>query len=435
LRPIEKFVNLPMPICPPSVSTVKSKAEQLGAEHIEPWEDVGVSCHAQSQKPPQSGQTHPLLIGRVNGTAAPVRASEDAVDASSSGEKLIVQGSIIQFIDEIDWSSLEHAYGCAHDTPAHLKALASDDADVRAAATDHLFLAVIHQGFPESANAPTARVIAMMLAEEAAHPEVREVLVEILGNMAESTWNAERMEYAAMLLPSLEEAMQQTYPLVLKFLEAPDLSMRRTAGGAAIWHVRTRGLAHHRPALAARLRAVARQRAEERVYWVRDLASLRENTEEFLVDPNVHVGVAAALSPALRDNAAAAGIIVDALSHAAEHGVANPDVYDLTSLVWEAVVRIDDLSRIAAPAAMIARNESWTGFCDRYGSWGPLMRAFFRPPYSEGARLTPLQRDFLAALLKNTQIWSSNVGNISLLFKDVGLPFDREACARLIDRA
>jgi hypothetical protein len=273
-----------------------------------------------------------------------------------------------------------------------------------------------------------------MLAEEAAHPEVREVLVQILGHMAESTTNAEQMEYFAALRPSLADAMQQTYPVVLKFLDAPDLSMRRTASSAAIWYVRTRGLAHHKPALTARLRAWARQRAEERVYWVRQLAYLRENTEEFLADPDVHVRVAAALSPALVDNAVATAIIVDALSRAAKHGVAKPDVYGLTSLVWEAIVRIDDLSRIAAPAAMIARNESWTGFCDRDGSWGPLMRAFFRPPYSEGARLTPLQRDFLAALLENTQIWSSNLGNISLLFRDVGLPFDREACARLIDR-
>jgi hypothetical protein len=347
----------------------------------------------------------------------------------------MVQG-VMRLIDEIDWGSLQHAYGFAHDTPAHLKALASADAVAREAATDHLFTAVIHQGFPESANAPTARVVAMMLAEDAAAPEAREALVELLGLMAFSTSNAEHMEYAATLLSSLEEAMQESYPVVRRFLDAPDLSMRRTAVGAVISHVWTRRLAHHQPALTARLMEWARTRGEERVYWVGELARLGENTEEFLADESVHVQVAAALSPALEKNTAATGIIVEALSRAAEDGAPGPltlsphELYSLSHLIKAAIARVEDLQRIAMPAAAIARRGSQVGFDT---TWGPLMRAIFRPPHSDGAGLTPLQRDFLAALVENPKIWAYTCGNTERLFKDVGLPFNREACARVAD--
>jgi hypothetical protein len=347
----------------------------------------------------------------------------------------MVRGAM-RLIDEIDWSALYHAYGSAHETPIHLKALASADVVAREAAIDHLFIAVIHQGFPESANAPTARVVAMMLAEDAAAPEVREALVELLGLMAFATSNAEHMEYAATLLSSLEEAMQESYPVVMRFLDAPDLSMRRTAVRAAISHVWTRRLVHHLPTLTACLMEWARTRGEERVYWVRELARLGENTEEFLADENVHVQAAAALSPALEKNATATEIVVEALSRAAEDSAPGPlklsphELYSLSHLITAAIARVEDLQRIAIPAEAIGRRGSQAGFDT---TWGPLMRAIFYPPHSDGAGLTPLQRDFLVALVENPKIWTYTCGNTERLFKDIGLPFNREACARIAD--
>jgi hypothetical protein len=49
-------------------------------------------------------------------------------------------------IDSTDWSRLLHAYGFATDTPAHLRALLTDDPEARRQALNHLWGAIIHQG-------------------------------------------------------------------------------------------------------------------------------------------------------------------------------------------------------------------------------------------------------------------------------------------------
>ena len=49
-------------------------------------------------------------------------------------------------IDEVDWASMEHAYGPADDVPAMLWGLASDDPVLREAALDGMYGAVHHQG-------------------------------------------------------------------------------------------------------------------------------------------------------------------------------------------------------------------------------------------------------------------------------------------------
>ncbi|WP_406092548.1 HEAT repeat domain-containing protein [Streptomyces sp. NBC_01013] len=49
-------------------------------------------------------------------------------------------------IDEVDWASMEHAYGPADDVPALLRGLASADPSEREAALDGMYGAVHHQG-------------------------------------------------------------------------------------------------------------------------------------------------------------------------------------------------------------------------------------------------------------------------------------------------
>ncbi|WP_406383923.1 HEAT repeat domain-containing protein [Streptomyces sp. NBC_01618] len=49
-------------------------------------------------------------------------------------------------IDEVDWASMEHAYGPADDVPEMLRGLASDDPAEREAALDGMYGAVHHQG-------------------------------------------------------------------------------------------------------------------------------------------------------------------------------------------------------------------------------------------------------------------------------------------------
>jgi len=69
----------------------------------------------------------------------------------------------------VDWWQLRHAYGRATDTPGHLQALEFGDVEAREAAVDHLYIAVLHQGFPYTATAPTVRAVTALLVGGRAH--------------------------------------------------------------------------------------------------------------------------------------------------------------------------------------------------------------------------------------------------------------------------
>jgi hypothetical protein len=354
-------------------------------------------------------------------------------------------------LDEIDWGSLDHAYGPATDTPTHLAALTSACPDAQRAALDHLDVAVLHQGFPESATAPAARVVTQLLADGNLASEVRHELIEFLGAVAIATAMAEEKEEAwEKLLAGLEQAIHQSYPVVLSFLEDSDPSVRKTALDAAVSHVNTRVLAEEKPLLAARLRTWANEPSEDRAFFVRCLGELGDDTQHFLSDPSTKVRVCAALAPAAADNDMATDIIIAALSREADHlrntagnhgatldplvefllerDVGSTDLCTLGELVKAVTARVDDFRRIAEPATTIVRSASWAGFDT---TWGPLLLAAFRTPYNQRTSLSAEQRDVLAALVANPGIWDYTNGSSSLVFRRAGLPFQRETCARI----
>jgi hypothetical protein len=65
---------------------------------------------------------------------------------------------------QVDWSSLDHAYGPAADAPGQLLALAGDDPEARSGAVGYLDAAMLHQGSVYSATAPFIKIVAMLLA-------------------------------------------------------------------------------------------------------------------------------------------------------------------------------------------------------------------------------------------------------------------------------
>ncbi|WP_280234349.1 hypothetical protein [Nocardia cyriacigeorgica] len=331
-------------------------------------------------------------------------------------------------LDEIDWGSLSHAYGPATDTAAHLAALTSANPDARHAALDHLDVAVLHQGFPESATAPAAHVVVRLLAGGGVAPEVRDGLIEFLGGVADATSTAAEDPYFEDLLAPLQRAVQETYPVVVGFLDHADRFVRKLAVHAAAAHVATSELAGQRPVLAARLRVWADDPSDERAYWVRRLGELGVDTEQYLTDPDPDVRVCAALAPRLADNPTATDIIVTALAHAADHGVTDPALYRLSELIAAALARVADFERIAAPAQTIIRHADWTGFDH---TWGALLLAAFATPYDDHLEPSATQRRILTALVDNPRIWNYRSGNSLLAFRKAGLPFEREACARI----
>jgi hypothetical protein len=351
-------------------------------------------------------------------------------------------------LDSVDWGGLEHAYGRAVDTPRHLAALTGDDHAAAVDAVEHLLVAVLHQGFPCSATAPVARIVAGLIDQSAVEPGIRDALVDYLGYVAEATVHAERDEHFRAYLPALQEALVHTYRTVWPFVDVDNPELRRSATAAAVAHARTAVLAERRPALIARLR----QRAsgdEHRPWHVRQLAELGDDVTGYLADTDFDVRVTAALAPCTADRTEATAIIVAALGRAAAGGAGIDEHsdpltadagslvdsdgwrgYSLAELVAAAVARVNEFDRIAAAAAMIVRTASWTGF-DR--TWGPLVRRAFPTPYNAGTPLTAAQRLILDALINNPDLWHPNNGSVALVFKNAGLPHDHGQCRHIHD--
>lgn len=350
---------------------------------------------------------------------------------------------------DVDWARLRHAYGRATDTPRHLAALAGDDQHAIDEALDHLEIAVLHQGFPYPAAVPVVHVVAGYLDEMAVRPAVRGPLLTFLGWTAEATFHLEDGRHGQDILDDLHEALVATYHSVYAYVDAEDLELRTTATAAALSYARCAPLRDQRPVLDGVLRRRIAQ-GERRSWYVAELVAIDADVTGYLDDPESDVRVAAALAPRLADRADGTDILVAALVRAAAdtrpapagtgdtlldyaNSFLDPDPwrgYSLAGLIAAVTGRVRDFERIAAPAAQLVRTASWTG-ADR--TWGPLVRAAFRPAYRAGAALTPAQRLILEALLANPDLWSPTDGNASLVFKQAGLPRDRESCQRLLD--
>ncbi|MBO1413106.1 HEAT repeat domain-containing protein [Streptomyces sp. FH025] len=88
---------------------------------------------------------------------------------------------MINDLDSIDWASMGHAYGPAHEVPVWLRAMASTDPGVRRKGLDDFYSAAHHQGdvYPcTTASLP----FLFALADDAATPD-RAAIVELLLNI------------------------------------------------------------------------------------------------------------------------------------------------------------------------------------------------------------------------------------------------------------
>lgn len=62
--------------------------------------------------------------------------------------------------------------------------------------------------------------------------------------------------------------------------------------------------------------------------------------------------------------------------------------------------------------------------------WGPLLVAAF--PDGNGTITAESQRRFLTALVKRSELWDSTFGNAFKWFRQAGLPYDRQAYAKIV---
>jgi hypothetical protein len=342
------------------------------------------------------------------------------------------------------------------DTPLHLAALLGDDRSAVSQALEHLGVAVLHQGYAYSAAAPVIRVVAGYLDELAVGPGVRDGLLEFLGRAAEAARRMERGECDRGNLPELYDALVATYHTVHAYVDAEEPDLRAIATAAAVSYVRCEPLHDHRPAIDALLRRRIAD-GEKRAWHVAQLNAVGAPVADYLDDPEFDVRVTAALSPQLAGHAGATDVLVAGLAHvAADTGAdrtnfpvrpatdalleyansfLDPDPwrgYTLATLIAAVVGRVRDVERIAEPAAQLVRTASWTG---AGRTWGPLVRAVFHTGYRADVPLTPAQRLVLGALLDNPGLWAPDDGNAALVFKQAGLPRDRDRCRQILDAA
>ncbi|MEU5943412.1 hypothetical protein ABZ807_30585 [Micromonospora sp. NPDC047548] len=319
----------------------------------------------------------------------------------------------------VDWGRLGHAYGQATDTPAHLDALEFGDAEARAAALDHLDIAVLHQGFPETATAPAVRAVTAMLAEGRAHPDSVEGLLEFLGDAALSVTHLADDRYFAEILPDLADAVAQAYPVVLPLLTAspPDRALFRAENLVAIAQMPS--LADRREELAVVVLEWSERGTGFQAEWMGCLGRLGVDLRDRLTDPDPGIRLRAAL--AHEDDPRCRELILAALAE-----VPPPGLHQF-ELVAAAIRVAADFNEIAAASCRVISRDSWAGFDD---GWGALVRFAFLKPYGKRP-LTDPQRALLRALVANDTLWDPMNGSCGLVFKQAGLPHSRGACRRL----
>ncbi|MFD1149490.1 hypothetical protein [Saccharothrix hoggarensis] len=124
-------------------------------------------------------------------------------------------------IDDVDWASLDHAYGPADDVPGALRDAAGADEERAGEALDHLFGSIHHQGTLYPAT-PRAVPFVARLAADPATPG-RAGLVHLLGVIAESD------DAAPDVLADVRSALGRETPRLLPLLDDPDAEVRHLA--------------------------------------------------------------------------------------------------------------------------------------------------------------------------------------------------------------
>lgn len=373
------------------------------------------------------------------------------------------------------FASLIHAYGFATDTPGHLAALRDGDDDARAAAMEHLWSAVIHQGTPGTATPPAATAIAELLVNEPpsdaglraelleflaavaeaarphghsqadlvtlAHPERRDVDAEVAAFAAagddEGLWEDSVLVQAlyARSVLGCAEVVPRLLSAATALLDDRNPRVRSMAAYAATECCRVLG--ESPGSLVEKLATLAASaEPDERAAHVLALGELGLAPREYLHDPHPGVRACAALAPSLAQDEAATAEILAALADpaACDDWFRNPPPQVgggiRFTLVAAIIERVKDFSRLLPAAVAIARIA--TKYTVNF-DWGPLLLAAF-PDGALPDRLSDSQRRYLGALVDNPDLWDPRFGNAFLIFKQAGLPYDRDACRALLMR-
>jgi hypothetical protein len=132
---------------------------------------------------------------------------------------------MLEGVDEIDWSSLDHAYGAAEDVPALLRDLVSGDSAVRKNASYELAGNIYHQGTVYSATCVALPFLIELLATPGV-PDKSDIATHIL-KIAEGHGGPSYLDHHGMSLeadrsrgPEIVERIRALVSPILKELSS-----------------------------------------------------------------------------------------------------------------------------------------------------------------------------------------------------------------------
>ncbi|WP_245703302.1 HEAT repeat domain-containing protein [Streptomyces lushanensis] len=366
-------------------------------------------------------------------------------------------------IECTDWSTLEHAYGVARDTPLRLLQLLAEDPDVQAGALGLLDMSVLHQESLYSATAPAALYVAAILNDPrtlARHEDystwdgrprpLRAALLEWLGQIADSAAYGETTGEEDGNDPGVTDAVRAVrgtiHDAVSPHLLAPDPTVRAAALSATAALLQSPESADRISETSHVLRRLLSESTDrrERAIIVLTIGAWGEDTVSWLADPDPAVRACAALSPGCAGNTRATRTILRALLDpvAIDSWFLEPTAPD--PCAGEPLPHIEGRLRHALLSAAIERTADFeellpaamasVPLCSNLTiaeDWGPLLTAAFPSGYDEGADLTPAQRRYLSALADRDLCWRYT-HLVTSWFNDIGLPADRNAIRALL---
>jgi hypothetical protein len=331
---------------------------------------------------------------------------------------------------QVDWGSLDHAYGQAGDAPRHLLALVSDDPQARSRAVGYLDAAILHQGSVFSATAPFIKIAATLLADPRTavpvadilpwDPEPRSLRVSLLDYLAvfaeacqleipdehllRDAYPAGRRDKADLL--ACRDVVPDVFEAVLPLVTGSDAAVRTSAMTVATYCLDHAALADRRASLAELLAdtAAVSPQPRERAAVARLLGMLGHRPEALLNDEHPGVRACAALAPELSGDARAIRELISALEAplVADQWftghLPGQEFWLHCDLATALAAQADDLEAVL-PAALGLATVSNEFTYDR--DLAPFVRLAFPQPLTEDSVLTPAQRAFLSALLAN----------------------------------
>ncbi len=154
----------------------------------------------------------------------------------------------LEGIDDVDWTSVTHAYGEATDVPDMLRALLSDEAKQREQAIYDLFGNIWHQGTVYSATAKATPFLYELLTTSAVEDKaaiaegVGYLEVHAVGDYGEPSWRKilteqgksleDEMAGEAAEIHSVHHAVSAGLKKLLPYLNDSDAEVRRSVASA-----------------------------------------------------------------------------------------------------------------------------------------------------------------------------------------------------------